>query len=765
MEDLTGKQLGQYRVVAPLGEGGMAAVYKAYQPGMDRYVALKILPQHFAKDPLFVGRFQQEAKVLAKLQHLHILPVFDYGEAEGYTYIVMPFVESGTLTDLLKGQPLPLKQIRALVSQIGDALDYAHSRGLVHRDVKPSNVLIDARGNCLLTDFGIAKIVEGTAKFTGTGGLIGTPAYMSPEQGRGDKVDARTDVYALGVMLYEMVTGRVPFDAETPIAIVFKHIQDPLPPPSTLNPDIPDALERVILKALAKDPNDRFAATGEMVQALQAALPDVTQPAISTPTVPQKKIPPPTPARRPKWLLPAIGAGAAVACLALIAVIGGAFMTGLIGGTPAPTTPFMVAAAPATTAAPTMIASPTFVLEAAATPTIAATPVPPVTSPPFTCTDAIGCVDIAPGAPIHIAYALTVSGATAPLGEDSKGAIEIAIDDKGELLGHKIELTGEDTLCNAEGGQIAGTKLAADPTIVGIIGTNCSSEARAAMPQISRAGMVMISPSNTNPDLTNPDHPDHHPGYLRTAHNDLFQGRVTAEFAYNELGLRTAATIHDGSPYAQSLQEVFANVFKELGGTITAQEAVNVGDTDMKPMLTKIATGNPEIIYFPIFEPEGDLIAAQMGQVAGLENTIKLGADGLFADTFPEGAGDGAVGMYLSGPYVAGAAYGEFLNKWKTRFGGVPPSGFHAHAYDATNILFAAIEKVAVKDADGTLHIGRQALRDAMYSTKDYNGLTGKLTCDANGDCATGEALGVFKLTEAEVNGAWPPQVFWQPGD
>jgi branched-chain amino acid transport system substrate-binding protein len=388
------------------------------------------------------------------------------------------------------------------------------------------------------------------------------------------------------------------------------------------------------------------------------------------------------------------------------------------------------------------------------------------TAEPFACTDAIGCVDIAPTATVHIAYALTVSGATATLGEDSKGAIEIAVDDKGELLGHKIELTGEDTLCNAEGGQAAGTKLAADPTIVGIIGTNCSSEARAAMPLISKAGMVMISPSNTNPDLTNPDHPDHWPGYLRTAHNDLFQGRVAAEFAYNELGVKTAATIHDGSPYAESLQKVFADVFTELGGTITTQEAVNVGDTDMKPVLTKIATGAPEIIYFPIFEPEGDLIAAQFGQVAGLENTIKMGADGLFADTFPEGTGDGAVGMYLSGPYVdvASGAYSDFLAKWKTKFGGVPPSGFHAHSYDATNILFAAIEKVAVKDADGTLHIGRQALRDAMYATKDFNGLTGKLTCDANGDCATGEALGVFKLSEAEVGGAWPPPVFWRPG-
>ena len=359
MENLTGKQLGPYRVVAPLGEGGMAAVYKAYQPGMDRYVALKVLPQQLAADPLFVERFKREAKTLAQLQHPHILPVFDYGESEGYTYIAMPLVESGTLTNLLKGQPLPFDQVRSIITQVGDALDYAHTLGLVHRDVKPSNVLIDKRGNCLLTDFGIAKIVESTAKLTNTGGILGTPAYMSPEQGRGDKVDARSDIYALGVVLYEMATGRVPFDAETPIAIIFKHVQDPLPPPSLINRNVPDALERVILKSMAKNPDDRFAAAGDMVRAIKAAISDTggeathkttwepsTQPGPRStaapspaatgpqPTFAAPPTIPPAPTQSgkkkqtPVWLFALLGLFILGVCVAI--GVGGAIMSGLI---------------------------------------------------------------------------------------------------------------------------------------------------------------------------------------------------------------------------------------------------------------------------------------------------------------------------------------------------------------------------------------------------------------------------------------------------
>lgn len=272
MEDLTGKQLGRYRIIAPLGEGGMAAVYRAYQPGMERYVALKVLPRHFAHDPEFVGRFEQEAKLIARLQHVHILPVHDYGQAEGYTYIAMPYVETGTLADLMQGEPLPLPQIRSVILQIGDALDYAHERGLIHRDVKPSNILIDDRNNCLLTDFGIAKIVEGTAKFTQTGAIIGTPAYMSPEQILGEELDGRSDIYALGIVLFEMATGRPPYRAETPPAIFVKHLNDPLPLPHTLNDRIHESLERVILKSLAKDRLDRYNTAAEMADAAAAAM-------------------------------------------------------------------------------------------------------------------------------------------------------------------------------------------------------------------------------------------------------------------------------------------------------------------------------------------------------------------------------------------------------------------------------------------------------------------------------------------------------------
>jgi branched-chain amino acid transport system substrate-binding protein len=248
----------------------------------------------------------------------------------------------------------------------------------------------------------------------------------------------------------------------------------------------------------------------------------------------------------------------------------------------------------------------------------------------------------------------------------------------------------------------------------------------------------MISPSNTSPALTDPEQ-SFNVGYLRTAHNDKVQGRAMARFALEELGVKTAAAIHDGDPYTEGLARVFADSFAEMGGDLVAFEAVGKGDTDMHPALMAVSeAGPPEFIYYPIFIAEGAAITTQAPEVAGLENTILSGADGMQSPAFIEAAGDAAEGMYLSGPDLsfANELYDTFLETYKKNFGTDPTAPFHAHSLDATYMILDAIKAIAVQDPDGTIHIGRQALRDHLYATKDYQGITGNLTCNEYGDCA-----------------------------
>jgi branched-chain amino acid transport system substrate-binding protein len=395
---------------------------------------------------------------------------------------------------------------------------------------------------------------------------------------------------------------------------------------------------------------------------------------------------------------------------------------------------------------------------------------------PFTCSDSIGCVTVAPTDPVHIAYLLVVAGPNAALGTDSRNGIEVAIDDAGgKILGHTIKFDGEDSGCSGEGGVAGATKLAADPTIVGIIGTSCSSEARTALPILSKAGFVMISSSNTAPDLTKPGSENNYvPAYARTAHNDNFQGTAAAEFVYNVLKVTKAATIHDGSLYAQQLTEVFGAKFKEYGGTITEATSVDPNQADMSSVLASVATGSPQLIYFPIFLPAGGLIITQAKTTPGLEHTYLMGADGLFSPDVASAAGADIEGFLVSSPAVSGDAYNAFLAKYKAKFGTGPINIFHAHAYDAFNILKVAIEKVAVQDKDGTLHIPRQALRDAVLNTKDFKGLTGTLTCNETltvagtdikwpGDCAAA-GMAVWEYHNIPFEIFKSPEVVWIQG-
>jgi len=284
-----GQDVGPYRITEKLGQGGMATVYKAYHAGLDRYVALKVLHPDLTEDPTFTARFQREARLVAKLEHPNIVPVHDFAEHDGHPYLVMKFIEGETLKARLEQDHLTLNEITTIVDSVGSALAYAHQQGILHRDIKPSNVLIAKDGQIYLADFGLARIAQASASTLSSDAIIGTPQYLSPEQAKGEnEVDERADIYSFGVMLYEMIVGQVPYNSDTPLSIIYDHIHSPLPQPRTLNPSVPENIERVLLKALAKEQGDRYRSISDMVSAFQSCSTESTKgaaPAMREPPV------------------------------------------------------------------------------------------------------------------------------------------------------------------------------------------------------------------------------------------------------------------------------------------------------------------------------------------------------------------------------------------------------------------------------------------------------------------------------------------------
>lgn len=382
----------------------------------------------------------------------------------------------------------------------------------------------------------------------------------------------------------------------------------------------------------------------------------------------------------------------------------------------------------------------------------------------YECTDEFRCVTIAPGEPVHVAFWGVLSGADSSLGEDSKRGVEIAIDDMGgQFQGHDILLTTEDGLCTPEGGATAAQKLATDTSLVGLVGSTCSDETVGGIAAITNAGLTTISPANTRPVLTDPNRGPDYAGYLRTAHSDAFQGKTVAEFAYNSLGVRKAATIHDGSAYAEALVGVFNQEFAALGGETVAQEAVAKDAEDMRPVLTTIAAAGPEFVYFPVFVAAGGFIANQIRDVAGLEDVAIAGSDGIFTADFLSAGGSNTQGMYLSSPDFGlfPGGYASFIEKHNAKYGGAPLSVFHAHAYDATNILFTALAQVVEVEADGTIHVPLKALRDAIYATQNFQGTTGNLSCSASGDCGA-PVIAIYEIVNSDP-ASWDPQSATNP--
>ena len=354
-----GSSLGRYRIIEQIGQGGMATVFRAHDPTLDREVAIKVLPSYHMDDPTFADRFAQEARTAAGLRHANILQIYDFGEDKGFTYIVTELVTGGTLQDKLGPEPLSVAETIRLMSPLADALDYAHAQGIIHRDIKPANVLLDEDQRPILADFGLARMLEASIRLTQASQALGTPEFMSPEQAKGGDTDHRSDLYAFGVMLYQMLVGRTPFRADTPAATLLAHVHKPVPLPSLLNADIEPAIEAIILKALAKSANDRFdtskAIIGELRRAIGEASPGVWDDELATdemdpvdpgaapdedaqtqrleslpavrpagrraPPAPAEAVGEPTRMRGPAWAWPAIGGGVLVIVALVVALI------------------------------------------------------------------------------------------------------------------------------------------------------------------------------------------------------------------------------------------------------------------------------------------------------------------------------------------------------------------------------------------------------------------------------------------------------------
>ena len=759
MSSLIGQSLGRYHILEQLGEGGMASVYKAYDTRLERNVAVKIIrTDQFAPSMLaqVLKRFEREAKSLARLSHPNIVHVHDYGEFQDTPYLVMEYLPGGTLKSKL-GTPMPWRDAIQILHPIALALAYAHEYNVVHRDIKPANILLTEKGLPMLSDFGIAKILENeqTTALTTTGMGIGTPEYMAPEQWTG-QAGPLADLYALGVVLYELVTGRKPYTADTPAAIMLKQANDPLPRPRQFVPDLPEAMENLLFKALAKHPEDRYQSMGEFATAMDALNGERTIASagkIETTRTPEEeatlladstgkqagesahKVPilsQPVTKKKFRWAWLLTG-------LIPIFILIGWYATGHTGQSSKGNGPTQGLISP--TALQQVINSP----NPEVSPTASPPPATQASDPPIVAackSGTIKCAVFSPGQTIKIGMGAPMTGDNAAFGQDISQAAKIAITDAGTFKGFTYELDAQDDSGTAEGGAAVANRLVTDSRVVAIEGHIFSGATKAAIPIYEAANIPMMSPSATNPALTTSGSKV----FNRDVFTDAAQGKFAAAYLYNRLGVKNLAIMHDGQAYGQGLAQVVKDQFTGLGGTVVAFTAITPGQSDYSAPLADIASRKPQAIFYGGYTSEAVVIVNQMKQ-AGLAGVTFFGDDGTFGQDFLDRTaanGEGAYSTSLIPP--ASDAKTRFDAAYLAAYG--QPAGklspYSWTAYDAAAVLIKAIESVAVLGQDGKLYIPHADLVAAVRGTKDFQGLSGTITCDPTGECsASGPAFNI----------------------
>ncbi len=814
---------GRYQIEALLGQGGMSAVYRALDPNLQRNVAIKLIHPHLSSDPDFVSRFKTEAAAAARLRHPNIVQVHDFNQDDGTYYLVMDYLVGETLQARLKrlnetGRNMPFAEAIDICAHICAAAGYAHEHELIHRDIKPANIMLDVHGQAILMDFGIVKIIGGE-HHTGTGATLGTAMYMSPEQIRSKRVDERTDIYSLGVTLYEMLSGRPPYQADSAPTLMMMVLNDPLPDLRSLRPHVPEALAAVVYKALAKDQEDRFSSMLEMVEALrkvQAGLvaesPEATF--VDSPQEAEATVisPPPPALEAIKTELDEPDEDATRVAEEIGEIEAGEDATLVdedieeaapeaapspevaideveipVEGLPAavevkpPAGHEIKAAKKRITKRMWIYAVGAFILLAgiittivilstrgttesqlAADTTNTFTPVPTGTQrleeiPPEGLELSPAAVTFHPGEPIKIGIMLWLGDL---MGDDSLRGIDLALMDfEGNILEHPIELVGFNEECNPDAAQRGAEELLQDPAVIGIIGTNCTPGAMRAAPIISEANRIMISPINTTALLTAEE--GRAPGFFRTAPNDLVQAFAAAHFTYDRLGIpRLAIFFSTDYPGADYQAESTCAEYTALGGECALLLPIEPGDRPMQELVVPLIESRANGVYY---------LGNQNEQAAGFIETVRatpeiaelpiILLDSFMNSAFLEVAGHNAVGSFISTTsldFEPSDRYAAFLEAYLRQFGEEPVSQFHAFAYDATMLLLHAISRVAVRAEDGTIFIDPLAVRETLYDPAGIPGLTGLLVCSPQGDCAANPHGLVFEFINPDPDSFRP---------